>query len=181
MTYNGSNRKSPGFQCYKYAKGLHDQSMSISESKIIPAIYEYFENILSGMDFSFKYITPQNTEVSNQSAAILEELQKLDNREKRIKLAYENEIDTLEEYKENKKRLQQMRQSLYDQLESLNKQKEPSGPTKEEFLQKVQTVYDVIKAPDIDNDTKGTFMRSIVEDIVFDKQKQELVFTFYTA
>lgn len=181
MTFNGSNRKSPGFQCYRYAKGLHDQSMSISESKIIPAVYEYFENILSGMDFSFKYRAPQNTESSDQSTAILEELQKLDNREKRIKLAYENEVDTLEEYKENKKRLQQMRQTLYDQLESLNKQEEHTGPSKEEFLQKVQTVYDVIKDPNIDNDTKGTFMRSIVEDIVFDKQKRELIFTFYTS
>jgi hypothetical protein len=181
MTYNGSNRRSPGFQCYRYAKGLHDQSMSISESKIIHAVYEYFENILSGMDFSFKYKAPQNTESLDQSATILEELQKLDNREKRIKLAYENEVDTLEEYKENKKRLQQMRQSLYEQLESLTKVENTPGPSKEEFLQKVQAVYDVIKDPNIDTDTKGTFMRSIVEDIVFDKQKQELIFTLYTS
>lgn len=181
MTYNGRNRKSPGFQCYKYAKGLHQQSMSISESKIVPAVYKYFEGILSGSEFNFKYRTPDTENSSNQTAAILEELQKLDNREKRIKLAYENEVDTLEEYKENKKRIQQMRQSLYDQLEAMDNKDASEGPTKEEFLEKVRTVYEVIKSPDIDNDTKGTFIRSIVENIIFDKEKHELIFTLYAS
>lgn len=181
MTYNGSNRRSPGFQCYRYAKGLHDQSMSISESKIIPAICEYFEELLNGKDFDIDYHAPDVSEANDLTASIMEELKKLDAREKRIKLAYENEVDTLEEYKENKQRLQQMRNSLYEQLNSIDKEETDNKPSKEEFLERVRTVYDVIKDPDIDNETKGTFMRNIVKDIVFDKENNNLIFTLYTS
>ena len=45
LAYNGSNIKSPGFQCYRYSKGMHPGSCSISEKKIINAIYEYFEEL----------------------------------------------------------------------------------------------------------------------------------------
>lgn len=33
LSYNGANRHSPGFQCYKYSKGIHTESCSISEKK----------------------------------------------------------------------------------------------------------------------------------------------------
>ena len=42
--------------------------------------------------------------------------------------------------------------------------------TKSDVLKNVQTVYDVIKNDAIDYDTKGIFMRSLVEDIVYDKK-----------
>ena len=33
LSYNGANRHSPGFQCYKYSKGIHTESCSISQRK----------------------------------------------------------------------------------------------------------------------------------------------------
>ena len=48
-----------------------------------------------------------------------QELARLSTRELRIKLAYENEIDTLEEYKENKIRLQKQRESLLENIKEL--------------------------------------------------------------
>lgn len=181
LVFNGSNRRSPGFQCYKYSKGLHEQSMSISENKLTQAVYDFFEHVLSGADFEYTYRAPTETLEEDPTAAILEELKKLDTREARIKLAYENEIDTLEEYKDNKARIQRMRQSLYDQLETLDKPKEEPAPSKEQVLEKIRTVYDVIKDPDVDYETKGNFMRSVVEEIIFDKNICELQFKIYTS
>ena len=60
LAYNGANRHSPGFQCYKYSKGIHTESCSISEKKVIAALEEYFEKLLSGMDFEYSYHSAEN-------------------------------------------------------------------------------------------------------------------------
>lgn len=180
LTYNKPNH-SPGFQCYKYAKGIHPISHSISEKKVIAAIYEYFENILNGMDFEFAYKTPAvDNEFEAKKNHLLDELKKLELREQRIALAFENGIDSLEEYSENKKRLKSMRADIQTQLDSLETP-EVDMPSKEDVLEKVRTVYDVIRDPDIDYTTKGSFMRDLVECIIYYKETNTLEFHLYIS
>ena len=102
LAWNGGNPHSPGFQCYKYSKGIHKESCSLSVSKATAAVFEYFEKILAGMEFEYRYHAPETPQKIDRRAQLKEELEKLSTRETRIKLAYENEVDTLEEYKENK-------------------------------------------------------------------------------
>lgn len=178
MSYSKTGH-SPFFQCWKYSKGYHKESCGISEKKLISAVYEYFEDILNGSDFSYTYCAPTNPESEDKKKSILSELEKLSTREERIKMAFENEIDTLEEYAENKKRLKESRSVLEKQLEEL--QNVPQDPVlkKEEALSKVQNVYDVITDPDIDYETKGSVIRDIIESITYDKDNQKLEFVFY--
>lgn len=180
LAYNGANRHSPGFQCYKYSKGVHTESCSISEKKVIAALEEYFEKLLSGMDFEYSYRSAETGEKISERESLLSELDKISNREKRIRLAYENEVDTLEEYKRNKERLQKDRKDILMQLENLDKNNEDTK-TKSDVLKNVQTVYDVIKNDAIDYDIKGIFMRSLVEDIVYDKKNGKLIFHLYIS
>ena len=116
----------------------------------------------------------------SERESLLSELDKISNREKRIRLAYENEVDTLEEYKRNKERLQKDREDILMQLENLDKNNGDTK-TKSDVLKNVQTVYDVIKNDAIDYDTKGIFMRSLVEDIVYDKKNGKLIFHLYIS
>ena len=180
LSYNGANRHSPGFQCYKYSKGIHTESCSISEKKVVAALEEYFEKLLSGMDFESSYHSAETGEKISERESLVSELDKISNREKRIRLAYENEVDTLEEYKRNKERLQKDREDILEQLKKLDKNNEDTK-TKSDVLKNVQTVYDVIKNDAIDYDTKGIFMRSLVEDIVYDKKNGKLIFHLYIS
>lgn len=180
LSYNGANRHSPGFQCYRYSKGMHAESCSISEKKVVAALEEYFEKLLSDMDFEYSYHSAETGEKISERESLLSELDKISNREKRIRIAYENEVDTLEEYKRNKERLQKDREDILMQLENLDKNNEDTK-TKSDVLKNVQTVYDVIKNDAIDYDTKGIFMRSLVEDIVYDKKNGKLVFHLYIS
>ena len=76
-------------------------------------------------------------------------------------------------------RLLQERARLEKQFAQL--QEAPAAPdAKEEFLKKVRTVYDIIGNPEIENDTKGVFIRSIVEEIIYDKEKDTLTFRLYS-
>ena len=181
LSYNGSNRTSPGFQCYKYSKGVHSGSMSISEKKAIAAVYEYFDKLLAGMDFEYEYRPPKAVEQLSQHDSLLEELDKIASRESRIRLAFENGVDTLEEYKENKERLKRARMDVQKQLDELCGAPPSQKPPKEDVLARVRTVYDIIKNPDVDYDTKGAFMRGLVEDIVYDKKNSRLIFHLYIS
>lgn len=180
LTFNGINTKYPGFQCYKYAKGKHTGSHFISEYKLVAAVYEYFEKILAGMDFQFSYKAPETPELQSKKDLLLEELEKMNSRERRIALAFENGIDTLEEYGENKKRLKKAREELQKQLENLDTTPDIL-PSKEDVLQRVKTVYDVIRDDNVDYTTKGNVMRSLVECIVFDRKNNNLEFHLYIS
>lgn len=178
LSYTHGNKKYPYFTCWRYAKGFHKGTSAISESRLISGIEEYLNKLLNGQDFTLSYIERNAPELTAQDQC-KKELDSLAIREKRIKMAYETGVDTLEEYKENKERLLQERERLEKQLAQL--QEEPAAPdTKEDFLKKVKTVYDIIGDPEIENDTKGVFIRSIVEEIIYDKEKDTLTFRLYS-
>ena len=78
-------------------------------------VIDYLKQLLDGADF--QYVPKTTAPVKNEELEQLkQELARLSTRELRIKLAYENEIDTLEEYKENKIRLQKQRESLLENI-----------------------------------------------------------------
>lgn len=177
LSYNAA--KYPFFQCWKYSKGYHRESSGISEKELIEGILQYFEQLLEGADFAFSYLPSPEEPEDGEETYYKIELEKLSLREQRIKYAYESGVDTLEEYKENKNRLLAERK----RLEELLSQSETKPPkiTKEKYLSKIQTVYDIIKNNDIDYEIKGAFMRSIVEEIIYDKKANTLTFHLYSS
>lgn len=180
LAYNAhGDRGTKYFNCWKYAKGFHRGSSSIVAKKAEQAVVMYFEQLLAGEDFTFTYRPIEHTDESLQLDEYKKELEKIQSRELRIKLAYENEIDTLEEYKENKARLQSDRErieSLISNLETSQK-----SPDKEDVLKSIQTVLDIIKNEEVDYEVKGTFIRSVVEEIIFDRETETFTFCLYIS
>lgn len=166
----------PFFNCWKYSKGFHKETSSISEKNLVKGILDYFEKLLDGEDFSFHSLPA--SEPVNLQENYEDELKKLDVREQRVRLAYENGIDSLQEYRENKIRLQAERRQLQ---ELQNACKEPEPISKADFLEKIHTVYDILKDDGISYEIKGTFLRSVVEEIIYDKEKNSLAFHLYRS
>ena len=176
LCYTG-NKACPYFQCWKYGKGYHKTSMSISVKKAEQAVLDYFEQILNGEDFTYIYKgkspSPKDT---SQLDILRQELDRIAIKEQRVKAAYENEIDTLEEYKENRKRLGRQREELTQEIQSLESIEEKEAPSKNEVQKEIQTVYDVLRDPGISYETKGMFIRTVVDQIVLDKESGRLYF-----
>lgn len=173
LSYTGSGAF-PYFQCWKYAKGYHKTSVAISVKKMEQLVLDYLKQLLDGADF--QYVQKSSLPAQNDELQQLkQELSRLDTREQRIKLAYENEIDTLEEYKENKMRLSKQRETLLKKIQELETQT-PAAPSREEALSQIRTVYDVLCDPDVESSTKGNIIRTIVDQIVFDKEAQMVYF-----
>ena len=173
LSYTGSGA-CPYFQCWKYAKGYHKTSVAISVKKMEQLVLDYLKQLLDGADF--QYIQKSAPPVQNEELEHLkQELSRLATKEQRVKLAYENEIDTLEEYKENKIRLQKQRESLQKSIQELEDMK-PAAPSREEALSQIRTVYDVLCDPAVENSTKGNIIRTIVDQIIFDKEAETVYF-----
>ena len=98
----------------------------------------------------------------------------------RIRLAFEKGIDSLEEYSENKERLKLSKLEIEKKIEEFSTPSDEK-PDKSVVLDHLHTVYDMIKDPGVDYETKGSFMRSLVKDIVYDKEKGQVIFHLYLS
>ena len=136
----------------------------------------YFDQILSGADFT--YVRKDEPTADNTAAIeqIQRELSKLSTRENRIRDAYESGIDTLEEYKANKDRLINNRLQLENELETLQKEQEEKELNKDDVLHEIKSVNDILKNPDVSYEEKGTLIRTIVDQIVYDKESGKMYF-----
>lgn len=175
LSYTG-NGKCPYFQCWKYAKGFHKTSVALSVKKAEEAVIEYFDQVLAGADFTY---VRKEQPAADKTAAIEQlqkELSKLSARESRIRDAYESGIDSLEEYKANKERLISNRLQLETELEKLRKEQAEKEVNKEDVLHEIKSVNDILKNPDVSYEEKGTLIRTIVDQIVYDKESGKMYF-----
>ena len=174
LSYTGNN-KCPYFQCWKYAKGFHKSSTALSVKKAEEAVINYFEQILDGAEFTY-VCKRKTTDNSLQIEQLQREIDKLSMREARIRDAYEAGIDTIEEYKSNKERLVSDRLGLTAALSQLLQEEQTEEPDKEEVLKEIRSIADILKNPDVSYEEKGTLIRSVVEQIIYDKESGKMSF-----
>lgn len=174
LSYTGNN-KCPYFQCWKYAKGFHKSSTALSVKKAEEAVINYFEQILDGAEFTY-VCKRKSADNSLQIEQLQKEIDKLSMREARIRDAYEAGIDTLEEYKNNKERLASDRLELTAALSQLLQEEQTEEPDREEVLKEIRSIADILKNPDVSYEEKGTLLRSVVEQIVYDKESGKMSF-----
>lgn len=183
MTVTAGNTSCPYFQCWKYAKGFHKGSNSITVAKAERTVYHYFDDILAGADFSFAVRDRKQEQEDDETIQRLQQaLEHLAVREARVKMAYENGIDTLEEYGANKKRLAEERQSLQKELDRvLTPAAPPETISKEDFRKEIKNINDILKNPEEPAEKKGLLLRSIVDRIVYEKASGTMYFDFFVS
>lgn len=177
-----SRSKEYSFNCWKYAKGFHPGSQYISANKLERSVIEYLDSLLAGSTFTFAYHNSVPEDTVNDTAMYEKELKRISIREQRVKEAYEAGIDTLDEYKENRLRLQAERARLTDLIADATKEQEKDyEKDKQTLLERIQTVRTILTDPDADFETKGMFIRSIVEEIIWKHNENELEFHLYLS
>lgn len=167
------NTKCPAFQCHSYAKGSCKVSHSISLNKANKAIIDYLEAAVENGQFN---VSPTNSdsaseEYANYSRLIENEKAKLN----RVKMAYQNGIDTLEEYKQNKAKILE-NISKFEKL--LSKSPAPKINTKA-YTKKVIGVLKVVKDKKQSEAAKNAALRSIIEKIIFIKRENKFNIYFH--
>lgn len=166
------------FQCLGYRNGLHKESQAISEKKLTAAIMESLQRTLTDRNDSFEIIHASNTN-DTEMARLKSSLQNIDTKFKRIKEAYVNGIDSLDEYRSNKEMIEKQKNVLENRMKELTI-KTDSKDLKEKFYENVKNVIDILNS-DVDYQVKGEAIRSIILYIEFFKSEKRLEFHYYVS
>ncbi|MCI8670161.1 MAG: recombinase family protein [Lachnospiraceae bacterium] len=166
------------FQCYQYRKGKCNVTHQISAIKLEKVVLDGLHRILASGNVSYEKIK-KNESSDNDFIRINNLLSKLDTKEKRIKAAYLDGIDTLEEYKTNKSMITRERNRLLSELDSLKQgTNETPEKEKENFLNEIKNIYDIL-ASEADVSYKAEILRKIVKSIVYDRPNDTLTINLY--
>lgn len=155
------------FNCGGYAHGRcssHYAKVTDIENAIIGQLKE---------DFTKKIDITITTNTNNTEYKIAQSnLKSIENKLARIKEAYVNGIDTLEEYKENKRKLQ-------NQLEIANRKiKEVQMPSKELIYKKCEQAYNILRDPKTEKGLKFEISHALFEKITYYKESNTLAITY---
>lgn len=159
-------------QCYAYAHGRCKTSHSINMKKINTMVLTALEDILSGNNtkITINHRIKQSDE--NIPALIERERKKLG----RIKNAYENEVYTLEEYRESKLSIQKRIDELSAKL---------TVPPRDDLADRIKltdriaAVLPSLKSPAVPEDFKNSLLKSFIERIVFYRPRCDIDIFFY--
>lgn len=175
LAYSGT-KNSRGFQCWKYTKGFCNKSHYIGIHPIEKMVIEYLESVLHSPAIVYTVISSASADADSKLADLEKQLQKVENKEKRIKAAYLNEIDTLEEYKANKAALLEERATIEKNIKLLTVSN--ADMSKEEMdkkmKQNISALLAVLQDDSADYVQKGNMMRNVVDHIVFDRGNTSL-------
>lgn len=175
LAYSGT-KNSRGFQCWKYTKGFCNESHYIGIHPIEKMVIEYLESVLHSPAIVYTVISSASADADSKLADFEKQLQKVENKEKRIKAAYLNEIDSLEEYKANKAALLKERAAIEKNIKLLTISN--TDMSKEEMdkkmKQNISALLTVLQDDSADYVQKGNMMRNVVDHIVFDRGNTSL-------
>lgn len=167
------------FRCYGYSKGKCAAKNSISSLKLEPAVLESIKTVLDTGKITYRKIEAKTEDTADLKTILEDQIKKIDVKLQRIKEAYMNGIDTLEEYKENKRIVQGEKDSLEKQLSELKKEKNSTKNEDKDMLMRVKNVYDILSSDSVDVTTKSEVLRSVVDKIVYDREKDLLKVYYY--
>lgn len=170
-----SKKSKPYFQCGFYSKSECKESHYIQVEKLENAILEKIKNTYTNkIDIN---ISTQYNNTASELLLIENKINNLKNKEKRIKLAYQDGIDTLEEYKENKKELLKEK----EELELLHKKyniDQKKNEHRNEVYKKTEQLYETLMNDECNMQIKQNLANLLFDKIVFNKQLNAVEITY---
>ena len=136
--------------------------------------------IIDTSEVEFTYTQSTNNASDNELSLLAAALERLETKELRIREAYEGGIDTLEEFKQNKLRLQKEREQILEEMKAYEQipEQEPKV-SKDELLKRIRTVYDLIQSPEVPSEIKGNALRQVLQKIEYDGKTKTMQFHYY--
>lgn len=181
LSYNkGSPSGRPAcFQCWKYTKGLHNQSCSITVKKAESLIQNSLREVISLNEFQYDLRKQGTWEKEKEITRLKTALSKNQIKLQKLKKAYECGVDDLEEYGLGKKRLNAEKLELEQKLTTAFDHSKFDNTDKKEVVSSLRTVSSLLSDPAINHDMKGNALRSIIKKIVYNKEENKLQVYYY--
>ena len=169
-TFIRTNKK---LRCNGYNKGTCGISDTLDSNEvkglILGEIKQYIDNPID-----IKVEKKQTKKENTEKELILTQLRNIDKKEQRIKDAYINGIDGIDEYKHNKSIVERERQMLQDLLSKVEEPKEEDNETT--MLENLKKVYNVLTDDNIDEKKKYDIAHEIINKVEYSNGELSLIF-----
>ena len=159
-------------QCCNYARGSCHTSHSVTMQKIESAFVTALKGMLERRQFT---IVNQKPKPSGESIDYTKLITVEERRLVRAKEAYLAEIDTIEQYSQNKK-------EITERIEYLKKRRDIETVQEidtEAFADRVAKVIEYIEREDVTEQAKNEALRTIIEKVVYEKPQSNLAIFFH--
>lgn len=169
------NARHIGLQCHNYNRGTCTISHYVTEKYLNNAVIEYLKNILD-KPFLLSVIPLQP---ASQNQQLLDLQKMLDNEIKkleRVKIAYENGVDTLDEYKSNKNKILKVIEQIKSDMSTLEKEKFNI----KKYSSKMVKILEIITDDNQSAEAKNKALRLIIERIIYNKTNKTIDIIFYS-
>lgn len=170
---SGKN-KNRTLQCCNYSRGSCTVSHSVVVPKIENALIKGLEQVIETKQFNIAPKAPKKSETAtvDYDKLIAIEERKLE----RAKQAFLAEIDTIEQYGQNKK-------EITERINGLIAKRDEEAPeakiNPDEYAKKVAEIVEFIKRDDASEKAKNEALRTIIEKIVYEKANGNLALYFH--
>lgn len=160
-------------QCCSYAKGVCKTSHNVTIPKIEEAFIDGLREAVKTKQFT---IVPKEQKKADPNAVDYDKLIAAEERRlERAREAYLAEIDTIEQYKKNKKEIT----ARIDDLRARQSKDTTAEVDMDGFAEKVLTVLEMLEREDVSATAKNEALHTIIEKIVFEKANNNLAIFFH--
>ena len=155
-------------RCNGYNKGKCTNNKALKREEVEKLILEQIKK-----DYTSKVINNivdkrKEKKDINEYDIIIDKINSIKDKEIRIKEAYVNGIDTIEEYKSNKELLNKELSLLQDKLKSVEKPKNEEK-RKKEIIENGKYVYEALTDENVEIAKKHTIIHTLINRIEYDK------------
>ena len=170
--YSGKNR-TRCLQCCNYARASCSTSHSITIPKAETAFIDGLREAVKEKQFT---IVPKVTKKPDTAAIDYDKLIAVEERRlERAKQAYLAEIDTIEQYSENKKEIT----ARIDDLRARQNKETPVEIDIDVFATKAMGVLELLERDDVSPMAKNEALHTIIEKVVYEKANNNLAIFFH--
>ena len=169
------------FQCYGYLKGKCSHNCYVRAEEIEPAVIKALEDAIRRGNVTYTVKKNQTHRKNNDTEleTLKKNLERLEQKEARAREAYMDGIDTKEEYRKNKERLQQERSELEELISQMEQAAPEEADNSARLIDSITSVLDIIRSPQFTMQEKNAAMKSIVDQIVFYKDRMHIDVDYY--
>ena len=169
------NRAQNALQCHKYAKGLCDVSHYVSLDTVNQMVLDALKDAVKKLSFNIE-VSQNETRLSmpvDYDALIHAEMLKLE----RAKQAYQEGVDSLNEYRAAKEKIDQ-------QIDRYEKERERANvklttADKKKYAKTVCDVIELLESNEVTDELKNKALKAIIHKIVFYKEERRVELFFY--
>ena len=170
---SGKEQK-PTMQCCNYSRGQCHTSHSVVVPTLEDAIIEGLKTAIETKLFT---MSPEKKKANDTKGPDFEKLIGFEEKKlERAKAAYLAEIDSIEQYAQNKKEIEQR---IADLIALRDKEKPKQESNLDAYAKKVSDVVSFIESPEPTLQAKNEALRTILDKVVYNKPSGKMQIFFY--